>query len=61
MVQARKCASLLPTFHWPGLSLTTLPNYTEGLQVELGHVPWREKKAGLVIHVFISTTHLIGL
>lgn len=61
MGQARKwCASLPSTFHWPGLSLTTFPNYTKGWQMELGHVPSREKKTSLVTHVFIFTTHSIG-
>lgn len=58
--QARKrCASLLPTAHWPGLSRTAPPNCAKHWQMELGHVPWREKKAVLVNHVFMSTTDLI--
>lgn len=35
------------------------PNCANRWQMELGHAPWREKKAVLVNHVFMSTTDLI--
>lgn len=56
--QAKKqCVWLLLTCHWPGLSSMALPNWTKGWQMESSHMPWTEKKVGLVNCTHFYHTH----